>query len=479
MKTIKYIFSVLVLVIAFATSSCEKLDNINPKAATEVPVGTLFSNAQVALVNQINSTSVNNNTTRLLVQYHQETTYFTEARYDFSGRNIPDAYSRALYRDVIMDLKEVKDLLMEKAYTGALATERDNQVAIADILQVYAFQVAVDAFGDMPYTEALQGIVDASPAYDDAAAIYADLLVRLTADINALNDSQGSFGPADFIYNGDIANWKMFAASLKLRIGMRLADVNPTAAKAAVESAYTTGVFTSQDESGILYYPGVSPHVNSIYSGFTVDGRKDFLPTNTIIDLMVSLGDPRLPLYFTQYEGAYVGAVAGLDAAQSYNNYSHFADRFFAADFEAILIDYVETEFLLAEAAQRTWSVGSTTAEEYFDNAVTESILYWEGTTGDANAYLAANPYDAANWKESIGTQKWLALYNRGVEGWAEWRRLDFPILNVPQAMVYGDIPARMPYPFNEIKNNKVNYEAASAAIGGDDQRTKLFWDIF
>lgn len=477
MKTIKYIFSVMVLVMAFAFSSCEKLDNINPKAATEVPVNTLFSNAEVALVNQVNNMSVNYNTTRLLVQYWQETTYFNEARYNFSDRSIPDNYSTALYRDAIMDLKEVKNILIAKEYSGGLAVQRDNQVAIADVLQVYAYQVAVDAFGDMPYSESLLGIENASPVYDDAATIYADLLARLTADIATLDANEGSYGSADFIYGGDVTLWKKFAASLKLRVGMRLSDVNPTAAKAAVESAYAAGVFAAEDESGILYYSGVSPHVNTIYSGFFVDGRKDYIPTNTIVDYMKAMDDPRLPLYFTQYNGEYVGAIAGLDGAQSYNNYSNFADRFFQPDFEAILIDYVETEFLLAEAAQRGWSVGGT-AEDYFNNAVTESILYWEGTAAQAADYLTAHPYDAANWKASIGMQKWLALYNRGVEAWAEWRRLDYPILNVPEGMVYGDIPSRMPYPYNEIKNNKSNYVAASSAIGGDDMRTKLFWDV-
>jgi hypothetical protein len=538
MKTMKYILSVMVLVIAFATTSCEKLDNINPKAPTEVPVNTLFSNAEVALVNQINNMSVNYNTTRLLVQYWQETTYFAESRYDFSSRNIPDNYSTALYRNVIMDLKEAKEILNAKDFTGGLAVQRDNQVAIADILQVYAYQVAVDAFGDMPYTEALLGIVDPSPAYDDAAAIYADLLARISADIATLNISEGSYGSADFMYGGDVAAWKKFAASLQLRLGMRLADVNPTAAQSAAQAAVTAGVFEAQNESGILYYSGVSPHVNTIYSGYFVDGRKDYIPTNTLINKLNDLQDPRMLNYFSSLEfpfqsdedlnlldttlatltsGAgmflvypslldgsdsvvykttpfnltptatdadsldkyvkyYSGAEAGADAAATYTNYSHFADRFFAADFEAILIDYVETEFLLAEAAQRGFIAGD--AEAYFNNAVTESVLYWEGAEADALTYLAAHPYDAANWKESMGTQKWLALYNRSVEAWAEWRRLDYPVLNVPTGMVYGDIPSRMPYPFNEIKNNKANYEAASAAIGGDDWRTKLFWDV-
>ena len=100
-------------------------------------------------------------------------------------------------------------------------------------------------------------------------------MARLTADIATLDASQGSYGSADFIYGGDVAKWKKFAASLKLRAGMRLADVNPTAAQAAVESAYSAGVFANEDESGILYYSGVSPHVNTIYSGFFVDGRKE------------------------------------------------------------------------------------------------------------------------------------------------------------------------------------------------------------
>ncbi len=70
-------------------------------------------------------------------------------------------------------------------------------------------------------------------------------------------------------------------------------------------------------------------------------------------------------------------------------------------------------------------------------------------------------------------------MYNRGVEGWAEWRRLDFPILNVPAGMTYGDIPVRYPYPFDENEMNEDNYDAASAAIGGDKATTKLWFDKF
>lgn len=475
MKTLKYILCAMVLVLGIA--SCEQPDNINPKAATEVPIGTLFTNATVNLVNTVNSMSVNTNINRLIMQYWQECTYFTESRYNFQDRKIPDNYARSFYKDVMMDLKEAKTLLAEKEYTGTLAIERDNQVAMCDILQVYAMQCVVDAFGDMPYSEALLGIEDPTPVYDGAASIYADLLTRIAADIAALDASQGGFGSADLLYQGSTAKWKAFAASLQLRLGMRLADVNSSAASAAASAAIAAGVIGSEDESTILYYSGVSPHVNTIYSGFTISGRKDYIPTLTIVDMMVGMDDPRVELYFTAYPeaGTYTGAIPGLDGAQSFNNYSHFADRFMQAGFEAILFDYSETLFLMAEAAERGFISGD--AEALYGDAVTASIEYWGGTAADAATYVAANAYDNSTW-ESLATQKYIALYNRGTEAWAEWRRLDFPILNVPEGMVYGDIPSRWPYPYDEIKNNKANYTAAAAAIGGDDHRTKLFWDV-
>jgi hypothetical protein len=178
----------------------------------------------------------------------------------------------------------------------------------------------------------------------------------------------------------------------------------------------------------------------------------------------------------------YWGAVAGLNGAQSYNNYSHFAPRFFEATFEAIIIDYVEVEFLLAEAAARGYSV-SGTAEEHYNNAVEASILYWGGTATDASDYLAlpdvAYSTATGDYKQKIGTQKWIAFYNRGVEAWAEWRRLDYPVLNVPEEMTYEDIPVRMIYPYDEGELNGDNYEAASTAIGGDTPQTRIFWDIY
>jgi Starch-binding associating with outer membrane len=188
------------------------------------------------------------------------------------------------------------------------------------------------------------------------------------------------------------------------------------------------------------------------------------------------LDGPRLDNYFTEDAN---GGYSGGDPGQS-SNYATFSkpdEKITAPDFPGLLLDYSEVEFFLAEAVQRGYNVGGTAAGHYA-NAITASIIYWGGTAGEAASYVGSVPYNPANWRQSIGIQKWIALYNRGWDAWIEWRRLDYPKLN-PAANALSDIPLRYPYPVNEQNVNRINYEAAAAAIGGDDVTTKLWWDIY
>jgi hypothetical protein len=202
--------------------------------------------------------------------------------------------------------------------------------------------------------------------------------------------------------------------------------------------------------------------------------------------MLNSLNDPRRATWFTQYpagSGTYTGLTYGITGSSSYSKFSHYVDAIrINPTFATVLCDYIEVEFLLAEAAERSLG-GVTDAETHYNNAVLASMKYWGVSDADAAAYIAqptvAYTKATGNYKQKIGTQKWLGLFDRGVEAWAEWRRLDYPVLNPPPGMTYADIPVRMPYPYNENKMNKDNYTAASAAIGGDEATTKLFWDKY
>jgi hypothetical protein len=481
----KKVISSIFLIITILVISCELPNNIDPKNAEVVAPSTVFTSALVSLVNQIGNISVNRNISRLLVQYQSEVTYVTESRYNFSDRQIPDAYSGVIYRDVLENLKAAKEAIEATPTTPAFPEEmKQNQLAILEILSVYSYQLLVDSFGDVPYSESLMGAANSRPKYDDAATIYTDLLSRLNTAITNMNSGFDAFGTADVLYKGDVSLWKKFAASLKLRMGLRLADIASFNSNTIVSEALADGVFTDESESAILKYIGVAPYVNSYYTEFVLNARKDYCPTNTLVDMMNTLGDPRRSIWFTDYpagSGEYLGEPYGKQGASSYSKFSHFSTMMrLDPTYPVIISDYVEVEFLLAEAAERGLG-GVTDAETHYNNAITASMKYWGVTDGDAAAYLAqpevAYSTATGDFKQKIGTQKWLGLFDRGDESWAEWRRLDFPVLNVPANLTYADIPVRMPYPFNENKMNKANYDAAATAIGGDEATTKLFWD--
>ena len=487
MKKITYIL--LGIFSAVGIVSCDLEDNIDPKHPSEVTAEVLLTTAEIAFVDQFNSMSVNRNISRMLAQYTMQRTYPNECRYNFLDRGIPDSFWGEFYRDVLMDLESAKDVINAAGYTGDDALAAKNKLAIIEILEVYTFNILTETFGNIPYTEAFQGILNTTPKYDDAKTVYAALLIRINKAIADLDVANASFGSEDLLFDGDVADWKIFANSIKLKMGMRMVDVPTFKSKTVVEEAVASGVYSANYEGAFFEYLGSVPYQNTIYEGFIVDARKDYIPANTLIDIMNNVNDPRLPLWFTQKDGAYVGKEYGATYSTSYSAHSHFSEKFFDPTLEVVLSDYVEIEFFLAEARELGYSVGGT-AESHYNNAITASILYYANLTGadistaiaDAATYLAqptvAYTTAAGTWKEKIGTQKWIAMYNRGIEGWTEWRRLDFPILNVPSGKVYGDIPVRYPYPFNENEMNESNYDAAATAIGGDLATTKLWWDV-
>ncbi|MGY3053212.1 hypothetical protein ACVWYG_001410 [Pedobacter sp. UYEF25] len=468
----------LIFVPIFILSACTKdltSLNVDPKNPLNVPSSALFTNAQRSLSNVLTSSNVNSNIFRLVEQQWQETTYTDESNYDFTTRPIPDNLWNVLYSVVIKNFDETKKKVAQDVADPAVLK---NDIAITDIMQVYAFYYLVTTYGDIPYSQALD-ITNTFPKYDDAKTVYYDLLTRLDADIAALNPAAGSFSGADIIYGGDVTSWKKFANTLKLKMGITIADSDPTKAKTVVESA-APNAFTSAADNALFRYQSSPPNTNPIWVDLVQSGRKDFVGASTLVDKLKSLADPRLPLYLTvDGAGGYSGGTPGESSA--YATFSKPAVALTAPDYPSLLLSYSETELNLAEAVERGFSVGGT-AIGHYNAGVTASIKYWGGSDANATIYLATPGANyltaAATYKEKIGIQKWLALYNRGWDAWIEQRRLDFPKL-LPPASAQSGFPVRLRYPINEQNINTSNYKAAATAIGGDKVETKLFFDKF
>lgn len=479
--------------------------NVNPNNPSEVSPDFLFTSA-ASNVGSFNAGYGHTYFVHLWAQHFCQNNYTDESRF----RIRPDAINgnwEWLYAGALFDLVEVRRLL-PLANTLDPAEVIQNKMAIATVLSVLQWHDITDIFGPVPYSEALQASGNRTPKYDSQKDIYTDLLKRLKEASDQMDPSFGAFGNADPIYGGDVAKWKAFANSLRLRIAMRMADVETTAARAEVEAAWTAA-FASNDDNAYFHFLTSQPNNNPINQQKVDRGDADQGLSSVFIDkTLLPLNDPRLPVFADEkvdgggYAGRPYGQNSGNAASESPDLYSQPSgaaavrgERGFrlldVAKSDAVgrFMSYAEVCFILAEAVERQWTGVPGTAAEWYEKGIRASLEEW-GITDAAvqDNYLnqTAVAYATADgdWKQKIGVQKWVALFLNGIQGWCEWRRLDFeklePCVDGPQYDV-GDKPApvRLTYPTNEQTQNGANYQGALGLLGGPDKlTTRVWWDV-
>lgn len=489
MKNILYIL-MGVLILSGCTKKFDEL-NVDPKNPTVVPSESLFTSAQKELGDQVGSTNVNTNNFRLWSQYWQETTYLDESQYDVKTRAVPDNAWETWYRDVLMDFNDAKRVLAsEPVFPPGVESETEliNKQAIIELNMVFAYHRLVDMYGDVPYSESLDVDGNILPAYDDAWTIYQDLVDRIDAAYATMDDSYGSFGSSDLVYGGDVASWMRFAQSMKLKIGIMVADAHPSESVQWVNDAVAAGVISNNAENAELEYLGSTPNTSTLYVDLVLSGRKDFVAGKTIVDTMNYYNDPRLSEYFqivclTDVNGddscVYRGGVIG--ASSSWSDHSKPGTILYEPMTPVVLMAYDEVQFYLAEAAERGGYSTPGSAQTHYENAITASFDYWGAM--DVATYLATDNVawgtGIASNMEKIVRESWLGFYNRGFEGYTQIRRHRYhELMPLAEDAVDGHYPVRYTYPIVEQTLNGSNWSAAASNIGGDLSDTRLFWDV-
>lgn len=456
-------------------------DNVNPKAPVVVPSFTVFTAGEKNLVDLYTSDSWNSSPFRVLAQTWTQNTYNNETHYKFDVNNAPGGWWTAIYVNALGNLQQAKTLYPNDVKDAAVLK---NDLLITDILEVYSFQLLVNTYGNIPYQQSLNR-TNAFPAYTDAKEITYDLIARLDTAIRDLNTGAASLGTADQIYKGDVSKWKKFAATLKLKLALLIADKDATTGASKAAEAIAAGLLTSNDDNALLPYDASSATTsNPIWQDLVNSGGHYYSPAAFFINTLVSYHDPRLPLLFTKDpNGQYSGGIAG--AGNSYLTLSTFSAQWLGPTYAGDLLDFSETEFLLAEAAERRIAVTGTAALHY-DSAVTASVVFWGGVAADAQTYLAqpsvAYATASGSWRQKIGYQKWIAFANRNWDSWTEIRRLGYPNIDVvsPPIGANGNLPLRFYYPPAEQTSNAKNWaDAVKALPGGQDVvSAKLFWQL-
>lgn len=342
---------------------------------------------------------------------------------------------------------------------------------VAFLLKAYTYQVATDAFGDIPVTEALQGSEFRNPKYESQEAVY-DAIFSYIDEGKALLSSEGpALGNQDMIFRGDVAKWEAFANTLTLRAYLRLSEIAPEKAKAGIAKLYNEKpVFLTSDAS--ITYTTTGGNENPLYNEMLGLGKtQNVVASGTAVKAFVANNDPRVFAFYDANQGqdtiAYLrqGGFDDSDKVEASTPSALVAGLPSDANSAVApvkLFSQSESYFLQAEAAVRGW--GSGNAKELYNAGIKASFVATGVDAASVNAFLSQEsvvfPENAAIAKkiEAVITQKYFAMCGfQGFESWTEWRRTGYPTFLVESAASVigaGRMPKRMVYPDSEATSN-------------------------
>lgn len=459
--------------------------NVNPNQPSEANTAALLTAAQTSLPGGIigQGTILTSAYPNLYVQFLADKQYTENSRYSTVGFNYGSIYTGPLD-----NLQTIININMDSS-TATAAQQfgtNENQIAASTILMSYLFLHLTDRFGDIPFTEALKGRENFRPAFTPQAEIYDSLFVRLKRATEMIDE--GSAISGDIMFGGDMHMWRIFANTMRMVMALRISEVAPDKGKTEFAAAMADGVISSNDENVVYNYIEDNNQDNPWEDAF--ETRLDYTISQTLADTLNALGDPRITMYANPAAstGTYVGMPYGVAEAEAgaipNANVSFLGDAVREQTSPTYIYTYAQVLFSMAEAAHRGWIPGGdAVAQGYYNDAIKASWEQW-GVFDQAryNTYIAQPrvAYTAGTAIQKIALQKWIALFLNGYEAWAEWRRLDAPVLLPAPASLNtgGGIPVRQAYPSFEATQNTANYEAAVGNLDGiDDLNSPVWWD--
>jgi hypothetical protein len=475
--------------------------NVNPNQPEAVQSQQLFTNATLNAMQNLRSSTFEHGLGALWVQHYAEIQY-AEADVNLPRGSTVEGFWNALFSGAMQDYKQI---LTQSAGGSA------NILGPALVMRAFTAQEMTDLWGDMPFTESGQGNANLTPKYDAQSVIYDSLFASLTKAATTMNSTDPAMGAADPVYGqasgltiaGQTAKWVKLANSLHARAALRLSAVAPAKAQAELTKALAGPVFASNADNAFIAYPG-GTIANPLCTNWVgcAGTRDDQRISKRFVDTLKVTGDPRLAKYAaptvaslaataTPCDSTYRGFPNGINEAgkttlpkntctgktMGLADFSRPTTTIRGQTSPSYIMTYSELLFIEAEAAQRGWFAGDPAA--LYTAAITASMQQWGVDAASITAYLAKPgvAYNAATGLQQIAYEKWVSLFNLENEAYAEWRRLNYPVLVPGPFAKTNTVPTRLPYPAVETSLNGDNLSAASAAQGDVTISGKVWWD--
>lgn len=417
--------------------------------------------------------------------------------YGFDGSSYDNDWS-FLYGSSLQDFEQI----IKQSQAGG-----DRHYAgVAKIQKAYIYSVLVDLFGNVPYSDALQGAGNFNPPAEAGASVYPKLIALIDeglADLDA--ESSIELGSADLIYGGNLANWRRMANTLKLKLHNQTRLVDPNASRAAIDQLLTAGNLISSSAQNFTFRFTNSNAPEGRHPNFQSDWAAGSLENNLarfIVNRMTTANDPRLRYYFyrQQANAGLVGVNGGESSSAGDDNVraifgiypvgGAFDDASFRVHNQDAglkgagifpMITNTNCLFIQAEAALMLGTAGdprvllaAALASSFAEVAALAGVpMIAADVTTYTDNVLAR--YDAATTNEErlrvIMDEKYIAMYGNGIESYNDYRRTGYPAGLLAPVVAGGPYPNRFPIP-------PVEYNTNSSIAPTTDLTAKVFWDL-
>lgn len=492
-------FAILLIVLGLAASCSEDyLDvNVDPNNPTMVTPDLVLPVAQLYSAQMIQGISPGGNNLGLnwlgnLFMYNWSQSdgyawYPDEFKYLVTSSFFENVFNRS-YSEALKQYN-VLDMLEDSKY--------DYYKAISKIMKAFHYQLLVDCYGDIPYSEALGRSLNPTPKYDDAQGIYEDLIVQLTAAITLIDNATDQDEPDadDAMFGGDMTKWKKFANTVKLRILVRQSDMADRDSYIQTEISAIIAEGSGFMEEDVVVNPGFIANeegkqnvmwdlLGEDASGAQTMSSKATCATDYILAYLTSKNDPRIDMLYEKPTDGHLGVPQGLldydtPVVDAYvpEKVSNIGPGILkSADMDAVIFSMAENYFNQAEAANKGFIAVADEGQDLYEKGITASFLYLGLTEAQAKSYYSQGLVgwtSATNKQEAIITQKWIAVNGITAEqSWFDYSRTGFPTgLPVSKLATTSDRPVRLFYVSGELSSNGDNVPSQPDAFTG-----KIFW---
>jgi len=432
----------IVLALGVLFTSCEQwIDpeiNEDPDAAVDVTPNMLLPAAQLDLAYTAGGADI----AGYLAIWSQQISgtdrqFATINRYNITQTDVDNPWN-GIYNGSMMDL----NLLIDKAEEEG----SPHFAGVAKVLMAVALGNLTDMWGDIPYSEAFQGLDNLNPAYDSQDQIYSTINTLLTDAINQLDPGADNTRAlsGDLVYGNDPAKWRAAAYTLRARYNLHL-SARGEANYGNIISDLDNGIASVADDCQFVFGSGESTS-NPMYQFITQ--RTGYAQDNTVFQNMLEDNDPRSSVLY----------------------YGNADDQGFYTKINApvIFTQYTEALFIRAEANYRDDSPAD--AKTNLKNAVGASMTKYgvDGTAYTDSLNTVIDGLSGDGLLQEIMEQKYIHMMFQP-EAYVDIRRTGYPEL----APVAGDkLPLRFPYPTDEVDYNGDNVPDLPNGIF-----TPLWWD--